>query len=1042
MRFDRFPFARVVVAGSAILPGLAGTPVLAQAPGAPAVQQTIDGNLLARGLELFNQGNYAEAAKSFEMIPQQVPTSPFIPEATFRLGYIAYLQGEYDKSVQYFEKVPTLKNVPPEIAELAASLTPQVSSAKASKMPAGDPAQKGAYEDAIRQFDQFIQKYPQSAEVESANYGKSVALYQVGRYEDAANTLRGNLQKFANSPSVLDSQYLLALTIGTLANVTMQKATAKDASAEANYNEAEKLLNDIINKRTDIALLNDARFQIAELNFARAGFAQKKEKEALYQKALDNYRAVAPKEIVLQAQKMRIEQIRQAGINFGKSGDVANFKRYQRFVEKEREKLVQFESRPDQTFTAKLKSAQIFFQQGKPDESRTLLNFIKDFAGDDAEAKKQIAYFTTLSYATQNIDTKGHNEKLAGKTEETYKAFRGAYNKDKIGENLAILVGSGFIESAPDKAISYFKESLEDYPDGRFKVEALTQQAAALTKLQRFDEAMDLYKKTLASSNNKEISAAAEFGIGDIQRQTGKQDEAIATFKKVRDSYGETSQAASAAYFVGQLTLEKGDAKTAITELETFKKKFGDSAMMPEAMFTLGNAQTAAGQKEAALSTYKEVSSTYPDSKVAPYAYFQRGTILNADGKQDETVAIMKEFIQKFPDSGDALFQAYDFIAQVYASQSKPADAVTAYEEFVKNNPQNPAAPQALLKIGAIQKTSADQMGRYVALKDEQKAEWTKGIDGAIATAERIVNEYPESEEVALGLKQLLDCQKLRQQAKLITEADVEKYFQDLAKKFAAQPATRSKIIFTLASYTFEKDKAKAIEQMASVYDANQKYAPGDLDLYGQALIEQGKLDEANKVFAKLSADYEIPKNTDPTKAPRDVQEAQSIALFGTGKVLQKQNKLDAAKQKFDELEKLYGWSPKMQEANYGIALGLHEQKAYDDALKRLLGVVNSKTASAELRAHAMLLFARINEDKGQHESAIDNYIKVARLYTGVPDAAAEGLWRGAQLLEKQANGQLAMPTPPPKAAPAKPGAAGGNAKPAAATKSKTSAAK
>ena len=212
-------------------------------------------------------------------------------------------------------------------------------------------------------------------------------------------------------------------------------------------------------------------------------------------------------------------------------------------------------------------------------------------------------------------------------------------------------------------------------------------------------------------------------------------------------------------------------------------------------------------------------------------------------------------------------------------------------------------------------------------MTDEKKAEWVKGVDASIATAERVVNEYPQSEDVALALKQLLDAQKMRVQAKLITDGDVETYFQEYAKKFEAQPAARSKIIFTLASYTFEKDKAKAIEQMASVYDASQKYAPNDLDLYGQALIEQGKLDEANKIFEKLAADYEIPKNTEPTKAPLEVQTAQSVALFGMGKVSQKQNKLDEAKQKFDELEKLYGWSPKMQEANYGIALGLHRTR-------------------------------------------------------------------------------------------------------------------
>ncbi|RYD74251.1 MAG: tetratricopeptide repeat protein, partial [Verrucomicrobiaceae bacterium] len=589
-----------------------------------------------------------------------------------------------------------------------------------------------------------------------------------------------------------------------------------------------------------------------------------------------------------------------------------------------------------------------------------------------------------LSYATQNIDKKGEVDELAKKTEDAYNEFMAAFPKDKIGENLAILVGSGFVESDPDKAISYFKQSLEDYPDGRFKVEALTQQAAALTKLKRYDEAMDLYKKTLASSTNKEISAAAEFGIADIHRQTGKIDEAIASFKKVRDSYAETQQAPNAAFFVGQLTLEKGDAKTAATEFESFIKNNPDHELMPQAMFTLANAQAANGQNDEALATYKEVSTKYPESEVAPYAYFQRGSIVNTGGKQDEAVAIMQEFIEKYPNSGDTLFQAYDFIAQVHASQGKIAEAVAAYEDFVKKNPENPSAPQALLKVAAIQQKAADQLGRYVALNAEKQAEWSKGIDASIATAERVINEYPQSEDVALALKQLLDSQKLRLQAKLTTDAEVESYFQKYAAKFEGQPATRSKIIFTLASYTFEKDKAKAIEQMSSVYDASQKYAPNDLDLYGQALIEQGKLDEASKIFEKLAADYPIPGNTEPTKAPLDVQTAQSVALFGSGKVLQKQSKLVEAKQKFDELEKLYGWSPKMQEANYGIALGLHNDKAYKEARQRLMGVVNSRTASPELRANAMLLFARINEDDGQYESAIDTYIKVARLYTGV----------------------------------------------------------
>lgn len=987
----------------------------AQAPA--AAPASLDVQDATRALEHFNAGDYAAAATLYEGIPVKYPSSPLIPEATFRLGYIHYLQGEYEKGIELLEKVRTLPTAPKEIMELATLLVPQVSSAKANKLPPEDPARRESFEEAVRGFDTFIQTYAQSEEVESANYGKAVALLQLEQYEAAAAALRINLQRFAQSPSALDSQYLLALTLSALATVTNQKATATDTSADANYTEAEKLLNDIIAKRSDVALTNDARFQIGELNFARAGFATKdpERRKSLLNRALESYRLVASRDLVLQAQKARIEQFKQLTVQAMRARDFAANKRYQRQTEKETEKLALLESREDQTLTAKLKSGEIFFQLGRADESRVVLNFIEKFI-EKPEIKTQVAYYRVMSYAIQNIDAHGQNAQVATKLEETYQAFITAHPKSKIGENLAILVGSGFVESEPEKAIKYFKESLEDYPEGRFRIEALTQQAAALAKLQRYDEALALYTETLAKNPGKDIAAAAEFGIASIHRETGKKDEAIASFKSIREKYSGTEQAEQAGFFIGQLLMEKGDLPGAISEFETFIKTFPKNASVPEAMFALAQAQLSAGKKEDALTTFKEIPGKFPDSRVAPYTFFQRAQVKQADQKLDEVIPIMRDFIKAYPES-EELFQAYDYIAQIHAAESKGMDAVAVYEEFAKDRAQHPQAPAALRKVAALWKAYAESQGRYIALNDEQRAEWSKGLENSITTSERILNDYPESPEVALALQDVLEVQKLRRQAKLITDEDVEKYFQELATKFADRPATRSKVIFTLASFTYERDKNKAIEQMASVYDPSQKYAPSDLDLYGQALIQEGKLDEAMTVYEKLATDYPIPANTEPTKAARDIQEAQSMALFGSGKVFQEQKKLEEAKQRFDQLEKLYAWSPKMQEANYGIALGLHQQKDYEEALKRLTQVTRSNTAPAPLRAHGMLLFGQIKEEQGDFQSAIDNYIKIASFYSGVPDAAAEGLWRGAQLLEKQGKGEIPMPKAPEKKA-------------------------
>ena len=136
------------------------------------------------------------------------------------------------------------------------------------------------------------------------------------------------------------------------------------------------------------------------------------------------------------------------------------------------------------------------------------------------------------------------------------------------------------------------------------------------------------------------------------------------------------------------------------------------------------------------------------------------------------------------------------------------------------------------------------------------------------------------------------------------------------------------------------------------------------------------------------------------------------------GKALQEQDKKKEGAEKFAQLEQLYPWSKKKLEVNYGLAVQLHEDKSDEEAVKRLLEVIKAREATAELRARSMLLLGKIYEDMGRHEPAIDHFMKISVLYGGVPEIAAEGLWRGAQLLEKQANGQLPMPTPIPKASP------------------------
>jgi len=966
--------ARLLLAGILFTTAISTEPLRAQS-GAPE-------QAAAAALDLFNRGQNADAVAAYEKIVKDYPTSTVVAEATFRLGFLYYLTGDFDKGIEVLKKV-MMPPTPPEIQELATGLLPQATAAKAAKMGVDDPKRVATFEEAIKDFDDFIQKYPASEDMESAIYGRALARYQIKKYDEAVADLRQNVAKFPKSESILDSEYLLALTLAT----------------QEKYDEATKWMNDIVQKHSDVALANEAQFQIGEILFNEGVKAAQEEKQAIYAKAMAAYRGVEPKDLMIKAQQARLDAILQRIRDAGVRRDAAGLKKLQRFQEHEVGKMALIKGKADTTVAAKIKIGVIYFIQQQYDEARVLLSQMQKFTEDDTE-KKQALYYITLSYASQNV---------ADKAVEAYNEFQSKYKGDPIAENLPVTIGVMFLSpipsiNNPNKAIDYFKEALQIYPKGRLAADTVTQEAAALLQLKRYDEALKLYTDFIATNPKKELAEAAEVGLAGINKDTGKTDEAIAGYKAVTEKYPDTPGAEQAAFWVGQLTQAKGDSKTAITELTAFTTKYPDSMFRPSALFSLAIAQLATGAKDQALATFSEITQKYPQSEAAPYVYFQRAGIYAADQKTDEMVATMKEFIEKYP-KNEKIYYAYDTIGGTQVAAGKLTDAIATYAGMLEKYPQNPQVPDALLKVAGLWLQYTKMQGFYTALNEQQRVEWNKGITNCMENAGMLVENYPDNQLVALALQNELEAQKMLVVAKLKSDADLEKYFRDQAEKFANKPAAKSKTLFSLAAYISEKDKARALEEMNTAFDPQLVYAPADIDLYGSLQIEAGKLDEAQKLYEKLAADYPIPQGSTPDRATQQVQEAQAISLYGLGKVLQKQDKVADAAVQFDKLKSLYPWSPKILEANFGIAQSLAQQKKLDEASTILVQLIRAQTATAELRANSFLLSGDIQMEKGNLEGAIDDYIKIATYYEGVPTAASEGLWKGGQLLEKQAEG-------------------------------------
>ncbi|MEQ1859365.1 MAG: tetratricopeptide repeat protein [Chthoniobacteraceae bacterium] len=1012
-------------------------------------QETLDQRDMRQAEALSGESKYAEAVALYQGISQKYPTSPYIPGANLGAAVSLFFLKDYDKAAEAARKNFTAKNVPPEILERSYVLVPQILSTKAAELPATQVEQrKRAFLEAVKGFDDFAVKFPKSPEVETALYGKGRALAQIEDFEGAAAALKQGMDQFPTSPTILDTKFLRGLVLAQQGIKAAENAGPNPASTAA-LDEAEKAFREVIAARSDLVLINSSFMQLGDVFALKASFAERESdsQKKLNEQALEQFREVRAKDEVLNVQDRRIKYYLQLAETARLGKKIDEWRLYNRVAEKEREKLNTIKDQPDPSLDAKLKAGQIFLAMGKYDEARVLLNFAQGFlAEEDKDQKKRVAYFQCVTYAAQHI---------ADKAVAAYGKFKTDFGKaDPIAENLALLIGAIYLDpdpklNNPDEAIKYLDEQVANFPKSKYSANAIMQKATALIALKRYDDALKALDQTLKTQTDKELLSQAEFALATVQREMGKNEEAVASFKTVRDKYPGTEQAEQAAFWVGQIAGVAGDTATALTELTAFIEKNPESSLMASALYFKARAQAQTDDASGALVTYGEIVQRFPQSEPAQPAMFEMAAMLQraADsaivGKPDEKPdyskvhAIIDEFVQKYPDS-DRIYAAYDFNAQLAIKEDKQDAAIKAYEDFIAQHGAKPDVSRAHLSLATIWKAGAEKLGPFLVLGKDDQAKWKESMETAIKHAEQGIEKAPESDAVSQLLDVLLKIDTLRMQVSLKKADEIKGYFESLAGKFEGK-TTKPKILFALANFLADNDREKKAEWfdiMDKAYDPKLIFSPADLDRFGNALVDRKQNDKAKTVFDKLAKDYPVPPNlADPSKVTRTVGDAQSVAMAGRARILQADGKAAEAATILEELKKIYPWSAKVMEANFGIGAGLFEQKKYDEALEILANVAKSNTGSVKIRAQAMMIMAKALEQQAKYDEAINNYIKIASFFESERDIAAEGLWRGGQLLEDQATGKIVPPKPTPKPAATPKAAAKPSPKPGAAPK-------
>lgn len=975
------------------------------------------------GINYFNNAQYDDAAKAFQTVITSYPSFPQIDNAYLLAGRSLFFAKKYNDAVTILQK-ETAESTKPEFRGEGLFLTALAQFSAAQEKSSGGSVDTAGFTTDVATFTtliDFIQKHPtpkNNGFLEQALYFRSLANYELKQYDASVQdlvTLTG--PQYAQSLNRPDCLLQLGdIYLIQTSNLTNDK-TATPAAITALANKAISTLDQVISDPNALVQANDACMSKAQVLVMLAQ-ANGNTSDA-YQKALDAYRQVKRKADLIPAQQARLQQLHalneqlalQNAMNHASGGtdQIATL------IDREQGKLdsLQAADTPDPIIEALIGIAQCYINITGPDgnkeadESRTILNRLRGHAKLTPDQQKKVEFTRLLSYVLG-----GQTDKARAALQEYLTKNAGDPNADSLSLQIA---GELFKRGDNAGALEQVKQSITNYPKGRYVGDAYTLEAAILTAMGRTQDSDAVVDKFLQDNPTSPLAFRMLLTRGENKASNGDLAGALEDFGKVKDATAaapELQSGAAASYIQTLQKLNRFD--DVITEAKKYEEKYAnpDNKALPGVMFYGAQALAAKGDP-GAVAALQDVARKFPkDPIIAPLALYSVVTAYQKANNLTLMLQAAKDLQAACPTAYYQIFLAADAVSDVLMKQKPPRydDAAALYDPLTQAGDETVAAP-AENKIGDVRFAQAKAFhyqslppagtpGAAITRADAQKA-LTAAETAYVTTLKNWPRQINAVGDAIEGLVHV--AQRNRSWGVFKDDTSFEPYLSQVSKDLS--PEMQAHFEMAKAGLVFiERNGATqypaALERYRKVIAAN----PGlnltrqETDQFGTLLLEARDYDTAKKIYQQLL-----------TNAPSSDAASQAVGYYGLGAIALAQNQFPAAKDNFNRMFSLPGgaaWSSHYTAAQYGLACAEEQSGTPSDiaAAQATYGqLMQSMAADNETKAKALLGYGRILEKQGfalkpngngPNEYAVHYYLQVSLFYsTGTPEQSAEGLY-------------------------------------------------
>jgi|SaaInl4_150m_RNA_FD_contig_123_8522_length_6788_multi_3_in_2_out_0_2 tetratricopeptide (TPR) repeat protein len=606
---------------------------------------------------------------------------PVVAAAWYQLGNAYKRSAQHDQAVDAFHHVIEMESV----AESFRSLVQfQVAETRFLQKE---------YSAAAGEYKRFVDLFPKSDLAGQAYFYSGWSEFNQKAYDAAIVTLRGMLEAYPEDRYASDSQFRIASSYYEKedydrsvqeAELVFERYPNSPVIAQATYLKAQafdKMGRDdeAIAGYREVRDLYDRMYELL-----RASFRERKNVD------FDNYRQL------FETSSLRVAEI---------------YRREGKFEEAYKELIAAQETAEERFYKAKvqMRLGDNYMEWKRFEDAYTAYNQVIELYSDTpyppiAQYNKGEARYFEGNYAAarteySSVDSLYPDSETGLRANSLYSA---AWSSEKLGDH--------------EMAITLYSRVVDDFPRSDQAPLCLLRIGRVNTEQQRFDEAVEAYRAISENYGETKHAADANYGMGLLFKQQGRDEEAIAAFGKVgrnaREVYvaslieaanihiaaerseegrllldellvgvtGDRVLEATAHYQIAQLDLNNDNYVDAINRYTMVIEKYPETEVVRDAHYGRALSYHKANRFTRALADYEWLlQQTLPESMTLKIE-FAKALSHAAEGQDAQARTLLNKVI----DSGDETLARNAQLQMIsMAEKQDPQEAVRTYEEML-----------------------------------------------------------------------------------------------------------------------------------------------------------------------------------------------------------------------------------------------------------------------------------------------------------------------------------------------------------------------